>query len=281
MFRFALGFVAVIWFGYLGTTALAVPSPAVLPDFQAAQFSHSLAIDHPLFPLVPGTIRTYDGSVTDSATGETEQKLVVVRVLNETRLVAGINARVVRDTVWVDGLLKEDTFDWYAQDNIGNVWYLGEYVTDYEYDSEDNLLGTSHPGSWETGVDGAKPGFVMVATQQPSFHYFQEFYAGKAEDSALIVGISESHSVPAGTYDHVLQTRDFSLSLESYGEKFYAPGVGAIMERDIDTATGNVLGTIKLRSIEVVPEPSTALCLFAALLVIVPVQRHLQYLVPR
>ena len=51
--------------------------------------------------------------------------------------------------------LVEDTFDWYSQDTDGNVWFLGEFSTAFEYDDDGNLIGTNHDGSWETGVNGA------------------------------------------------------------------------------------------------------------------------------
>lgn len=230
----------------------------VLPDFSAAEFDDSLNIDNPYFPLVPHTTLTFDGAKTDPVTGEEEQELIVVEVLNEIRSVAGIDARVVRDRVWLEGLLIEDTYDWYAQDNDGNVWYLGENVTDYEYDDQGNLIGTSHPGAWETGVDGALPGHVMEANPAIDDHYYQEFYPGEAEDHAQIVGLGENVTVPFGAFEDVLRTRDFTMSSDSYGEKSYAPGVGVVKEQDFDGITGALLGTTTLRSVTV-PEPGSAI----------------------
>jgi hypothetical protein len=231
-------------------------SQPVLPDFSAATFS-SLQIDNPYFPLVPGTTFAYDGVKTDPDTGEVENEEIIVEVLNQTRTVAGIEARVVRDRVWLEGLLIEDTFDWYAQDDNGHVWYLGENVTDYEYDDDRNLIRTSHPGAWETGVDGALPGYIMEASPQVDDHYYQEFYAGVAEDRARVMGIGEMHTIPLGSFDGILRTRDFTTDVETYGEKFYAPRVGTIMEHDYIAATGMLIGVTTLRSITVVPEPTT------------------------
>jgi hypothetical protein len=87
----------------------------------------------------------------------TEQR-VVVTVTGDTRMVMGIEALAVRDVVTEDGELVEDTFDWYAQDDDGNVWYLGEETKEYEGGEV-----TTTAGSWEAGVDGALPGVVVPA----------------------------------------------------------------------------------------------------------------------
>jgi len=242
----------------LGTAEFAQAQPTI-PDFGSAVFSNSLQIDNPYYPLVPSTTLIYDGVNTDPATGETESEVILIEVLNQTRTVAGIEARVVRDRVFLEGLLIEDTFDWYAQDDAGNVWYLGEDVTDFHYDDGGNLIGTSHPGTWETGVDGALPGHIMKAAPLLGDYYYQELYAGEAEDSALVIGVGESHTVPHGSFTGVLHTRDFSLDPTAYGDKFYGPGVGSIMEHDIDATTGTILGVTVLRSVSVVPETRSAI----------------------
>jgi hypothetical protein len=95
---------------------------------------------------------------------------VVVKVTHRTKRIAnGITARVVRDTVTEKGQLVEDTFDWYAQDRRGNVWYLGESTKEYE-----NGKVVSTRGSWEAGVDGARAGIAMPARPRPGLQYRQE-----------------------------------------------------------------------------------------------------------
>ena len=88
---------------------------------------------------------------------------VVVEVTDKTKMIAnGIEARVIRDTVSEDGVPVEITDDWYAQDSSGNIWYLGEYVTNYE----DGKVA-DHKGSFEAGVDGALAGVAMPANPEP------------------------------------------------------------------------------------------------------------------
>ena len=69
----------------------------------------------------------------------------------------GVTTLVIRDQQWLNGQLVEETREWVAQDKDGNVWYFGESVDQYE-----NGKLTSHDGSWEAGVDGAKPGILML-----------------------------------------------------------------------------------------------------------------------
>ena len=134
--------------------------------------------DNRYFPLEPGTQWTY--RETD---GEGTVQDVVVTVTSETRKIAnGIEARVVRDTVSEDGQVTEDTFDWYAQDGDGNVWYLGEDTAEFE-----NGKVSSREGSFEAGVDGALPGIIMPADPAAGMAYRQEYYPGQAEDNGAVL----------------------------------------------------------------------------------------------
>jgi hypothetical protein len=142
---------------------------------------------------------------------------------------------VVRDTVTLDGLLVEDTFDWFAQDREGNVWYLGEDVTNYDEDGEP----TDHDGSFEVGVDGAFAGIVMLADPQVGDAYRQEFYPGEAEDLGEVVRAGETVSVPFGDFEDVLVTTDWNpLEPEVIEEKYYAPGIGLVYETKVAGDTG-------------------------------------------
>ena len=112
------------------------------PNLDPAEFVD--VIDNPYLPMPIGAHWQYEGE----SDGEVE--IVDITVTGERKLVMGISAFVVRDTVTIGGELVEDTYDWFAQDIEGNVWYLGEDVKDYE-----NGVVVSTAGSWESGVDGA------------------------------------------------------------------------------------------------------------------------------
>jgi hypothetical protein len=178
-------------------------------------------IDNPYLPMRPGSRWVYRETDTDG----TVQR-VVVRVTRRTRLIAnGVRARVVRDTVTERGRLVEDTFDWYAQDRAGNVWYLGEDTTEYE-----DGKPVSKAGSWEAGVDGARAGIVMLARPRPGREYRQEFYEGEAEDRARVLSLDDQAEVPAGHYTGVLTTKDWNpLEPDVLEYKLYARGVGLVL----------------------------------------------------
>jgi hypothetical protein len=137
------------------------------PEFSLPPFPDAWAdtVDNPWFPLTPGSRWTYRSTSSEGSQRD------VVEVTDRTKVVDGVTATVVHDRVWdSDGTLVEDTFDWYAQDADGNVWYLGEDTTSYE----DGKASTE--GSWEAGVDGAKAGILMLADPQVGDSYQQEYY---------------------------------------------------------------------------------------------------------
>jgi hypothetical protein len=157
----------------------------------------------------------------------------------------GVSTVVVSDKVFADGTLSENTSDWYAQDRAGNVWYFGEATLSYE-----NTPAGDPTGSWEAGVDGAQPGVVMLADPLGGDVYRQEFYAGKAEDLALVRHIEPSHKVPAGSYENVLVTEEWSpLEPEVIELKYYAKGIGVVEERQIFGGTE----LVKLTKVTPVP----------------------------
>lgn len=179
-------------------------------------------VDNPYYPLIPGTVYSYEA--------ETEEGLetTTVTVTNEQKKVMGIVATVVHDVVRLDGVLVEDTFDWYAQDVRGHVWYLGEDVSNYE----DGQF-KDKAGSWEAGVDSAMPGIIMLNQPLPGDIYRQEYLAGEAEDLGGVLSVQEEVTVPYGTFDDVLITADYNPLEGGLEHKFYAPGLGLIREEAV------------------------------------------------
>lgn len=178
-------------------------------------------ITNEYFPLTPGKVYTYKSQTED------EIETIVVTVLPETKTVAGVTCTVVRDTVTVEGELIEDTYDWYAQDIDGNVWYMGEYVSNYD----DGLL-EDHDGSFEAGVDGAKPGIVMFANPVLEMPYRQEYCLNVAEDWGKVIAKGVTVITPYGTFNNCIKTQDWNpLEPDAAMEyKYYAPGVGLVKE---------------------------------------------------
>jgi hypothetical protein len=188
-------------------------------------------IDHPYWPMDPGMRWTY--RETDQA--GTELK-VVVTVSDQTKKIAnGVTARVVRDTVTENGEIIEDTFDWYAQDEQGNVWYMGENTAEFE----SGKLVTKE-GSFQAGVDGAMPGIILPADPRDGMAYRQEYYKGKAEDNGEVLSTDEMVQSPFGQFDNALLTKD-TITIEPNVQeyKLYARGVGLVLALGVSGGPGS------------------------------------------
>ena len=180
-------------------------------------------VDNRFFPLTPGTRFIYTG-VEDGA-----EEINVTLVTHDRKEILGISAIVVLDRVFVDGELQEKTFDWFAQDSRGNVWYLGEDTKEFE---DGKVVSTA--GSWEAGVNGAVPGIIMPAHPQVGQHYQQEFFEGEAEDEARVVARGLDITVPFGSFHDCLKTVEFTRLEPGVKEaKFYCPDLGFVKARAI------------------------------------------------
>jgi hypothetical protein len=181
-------------------------------------------ITNPLFPFPVGATWTYQATTEDGL------EEINLSVEAETRVVHGVEARVVRDTVTVDGEVIEDTWDWYAQDGDGNVWYLGEDTTEYE-----NGEVVCHCGAWEWGMDDALPGVVMLGEPQVGDVYRQEYLAGEAEDYAEVMSVDETLEVAGETFTGCVKTNDRSAIDPELDEfKYYCPGIGTVLVEEPD-----------------------------------------------
>jgi hypothetical protein len=189
-------------------------SPSIVPTNFVA------TIDNRYWPLKPGTAYHYEG--VRGTTPQTDDEVVT----NETKQILGITCTVVRDTVSEHGVPIERTFDWYAQDGQGNVWYMGELSLEKEHG---RFVKASD--SWESGVDGAQPGIIMPADPQPGDSYRQEYYPpGQALDEAHVLRLDGRVAAPYGRYTGVLVTSEYSPLEPQTEQKYYAPGVGEIAE---------------------------------------------------
>ncbi|HXF01150.1 MAG TPA: hypothetical protein VN458_12480 [Solirubrobacterales bacterium] len=187
------------------------------------------AIDNPYFPLKPSTGFHYQGVAENGSTPQTDDMVVT----HQTKQILGVAATVVRDTVSSHGRPIEKTFDWYAQDKGGNVWYMGEDTREL-----DHGRFVKQSDSWEAGVDGAEPGIIMPGDPQPGDAYRQEYYPGYALDQARVLGSGGPVSVPYGSYKDTLATVETSPKIDPgvRERKYYVRGVGDIKEH---TVSGN------------------------------------------
>jgi hypothetical protein len=205
----------------------ALPQGSAATELSPADLSTT--IDNEFFPLKPGTRWTYE-ELEDGAV----LRVVVTATSVTKKLADGSTALVVRDTVTEDGEVVEDTFDWYAQDGDGNVWYLGEDTAEFE----DGKI-SSRDGAWESGVDGALPGVIMPAEPAIGQRYRQEYFEGEAEDNGEVLSVSEMADVAAGHYDGLVLTKDtIALEPDVLEYKLYAPDVGNVLTLGISGGVG-------------------------------------------
>lgn len=204
------------------------------PAIDAADFAN-VDETNTFFPLIPGTTWRYEAETKDGA------EVIAVEVTSDVKTIhlpdgGTIEATVVLDRVYecdeledcelIQENLVEETYDWYAQDTEGNVWYFGEESTEFVEGVPVNM-----EGSWEAYVDGALPGIIMFADPKIGTTYRQEYYAGEAEDLARVVSLNRSVSVPYDDFNGCLKTQDWNpLEKATQEQKFYCPDVGLALE---------------------------------------------------
>jgi len=199
--------------GLLLLAAACGGSDAYAPNIDPAHFVSG--VNNPYFPLVPGTVFTY----MTVETGE----LDTVTVTSDTIELMGVTCMVVHDVATDADVVHEDTLDYYAQDDQGTLWYMGEDTTEID----GTMMSTE--GSWRAGVDGAQPGMIIEGTPHVGDTYRQEFLAGEAEDQGEVVALDASITVPAGSFTGCMLTRDFTaLEPDVEEAKLYCPGTGNV-----------------------------------------------------
>jgi len=185
---------------------------------------------NPWFPLVAGNHWVYEGG----------DETIEVTVTGDTKLIDGITCIVVTDVVTEEDTVIEITNDWYAQDVDGNVWYCGEIAENYEEFDGDETEGpelVDIDGSWKAGRDRAEPGVLLPFAPMVGDVFRQEMAQTDAEDVIEVLATDASEVAPGASCDGTcLMTRDFTPLEPGVSEhKFYAPGIGLIIETDPDT----------------------------------------------
>lgn len=204
------------------------PDSTYNPVISPANFAKSTNFTNPYFPVATGKKYIYEGETSEGLEHIEEQRL------SSTKTILGITCIEVEFKAFLDGELIEKALDWYAQDNDGTVWYFGEAVDNYD----ENGVLQDHEGSWEAGVDGAKPGTIMPANPQVGMKYREEYYLNHAEDEAEVTGTGLTVTTPLGTYTNCIKTKNFTrLEPDLNENKFYAPGIGLVMEENVAEKT--------------------------------------------
>ena len=171
-------------------------------EFSVSNFLFVSGIDNPYLAFAPGKVFHYRNTITEGSDVSYEE--IHVTVTSDIKKILGVNCTVVHDQVKEDGEITEDTYDWYAQDRFGNVWYFGE-DTKARTDT-----GWTTEGSWEAGKHNAVRGIAMFAN--PGAHiglmYYQEFQYSVAEDQAKVLSTHSSATVPYGSFNNCVETKE-------------------------------------------------------------------------
>jgi uncharacterized Zn-binding protein involved in type VI secretion len=178
-------------------------------------------ITNQFMPLAVGNTWFY--TVTDGTTD-------TVTVTDKTINIDGVQCVVVSDVVKEGNKVTETTNDYFAQDKAGNVWYFGENTKTFQPG------GASTEGTWRAGVNNADPGIIMLADPRKGDSYLEENAPNVAVDQAAVTSVMASAAVPFGTFKKdCLQTTNSSVLFPGDIEsKFYAPGIGSVLEVDAD-----------------------------------------------
>lgn len=174
-------------------------------------------------PFQPGTTYRFQGVMKDGTTPQTDTEVV----LRQRKRVIGVNCVIVRDTVISKGRAVERTFDWYAQDRQGNVWYFGEETQELKHGRFGKMID-----SGPAGLNGAQPGIMMEGHPKAGDAYWQFHWPGHALDRGRVLGSGGRITVPYRTFAHTLLTQEQSpLEPGVTDRKWSVAGIGYIKER--------------------------------------------------
>jgi hypothetical protein len=211
--------------------------PCELPVFEPGKFNHPTKIDNPYFPLIPGTVFLYEPVPNPGKIQKFSQVLHSYDENGRKQITVDhrtIDVVVVHDYEKANGVLVEDTLDYYAQDDDGNVWYCGKEIQVF---LPDHAIDTT--GSWEAGKDVANlgvtalPGYVMLAKPEPGACYQQKSYPDQGENQARVMRLHAKVTLKnrRKSYANCLTINESSpIKPGVTEEKFYAKGIGLVLK---------------------------------------------------
>jgi hypothetical protein len=203
----------------------AEPLTGSAEDFERAQFDDPTQIDNKWLPMRPGTQIVYEGSAIVDEEGR-QPRRVVTTVTDLTKVIDGVRTLVIWERDFTAGQLNEPEIAFFAQDNSGNVWLVGEYPEEYVNGKFDKAP------AWISGQKGARAGISMPAEPRLGAPDYAQGYAPppvEFDDRARVYKVSQKTCVPVDCYENVLVTEEFNPSEPgAYQLKYYAPGVGNI-----------------------------------------------------
>jgi hypothetical protein len=194
-------------------------------DFERARFDHPTHIDNRWLPLTPGTQFVYEGSAIVDEEGR-QPRREVTTVTDLSKVIDGVRTLVISDRDYTAGQLSEPELAFFAQDNAGNVWLVGEYPEEYEDGKFDKAP------AWISGQKGARAGITMLAEPRRDVPGYAQGYAPppiEFTDRARVYKTDQQTCVPVDCYKNVLVTEEFNPDEPgAFQLKYYAPGVGNV-----------------------------------------------------
>ncbi len=227
-----------------GTEEGEVDGPIEPPDLDPAVFSDPTNVDHKWFPLVPGTQLIFEGITIEDEEEEIPHR-VIFTVTDLTKVIGGVASVVIWDEDYAEGELVETEIAFFAQDDEGNVWLMGEYPEEYE----DGVFEKAP--AWIHGTEGSKAGTFMPANPRPDTPSFPQGWAPSVEwnDRGLVFEVGSQTCVPVDCYEDVLIVDEFNLDEPTFFQvKYYAPGIGNVqIGFKGDDPNGETLELVELR----------------------------------
>jgi hypothetical protein len=194
-------------------------------DFDGARFDDPTHIDNKWLPLRPGTQLVYEGSAIVDEEGR-QTRRVVTTVTDLSKVIDGVRTLVIWERDYTAGQLSEPELAFFAQDNTGNVWLVGEYPEEYENGEFDKAP------AWISGQKGARAGITMKAEPQLGTpDYAQGFAPPPVDftDRARVYKTGQQTCTPVECYENVLVTEEFNPDEPGASQlKYYALGVGNV-----------------------------------------------------
>jgi hypothetical protein len=212
-----------------------------LVAFDPAEFGNPTLIDNEYLPLTPGTQLVLEGHA--NRTGELLPHTVTFTVTDLIKVINGVPTRVMWDVDENEGEVVEAELAFFAQDDAGNVWNLGEYPEEFE---DGFFLGA--PSTWFAGLEDAEAGIHMLDFRDVGLTYMQGFapaidFLDCAEVIAENVTECDIPAAPGGCFENGVLTHERS-PLDPEGgiqTKYHAPDVGIAKVGALDDPEGETL----------------------------------------
>jgi len=193
-------------------------------DFMVESHHFSPTGSNTYFILEPNYYLVLENNDTD------ERERLVITVLDETKIVDGLETRIVEEKESVNGEIIEISRNYFAFDtNTSSIYYFGEEVDIYK-----NSEIVNHHGAWASGENGALFGLMIPGIVLLGARYYQEIAPGVAMDRAEILSISDTLSTPSENFTDCLVVEETTpLEPNAKDYKIYAPGIGLIKDGDL------------------------------------------------